>query len=524
MKRAIVYAAKSTADPRGSIPTQLQDGRAMAIREAWEIDGEYADESASAWSGDRGPQLAAAIEHAERIAPCVLVVQHSDRLARGDGLKARHLGELYFWALKASVELRSVQDDSTFTNPLLAFAMGERNAEDSRRKSLAVAAGMKRIAAAGRPSGGPRPYGYRYQAGELVEVEAEAVIVRRIFGAYLAGQSMTAIGRGLQRDGAPTLRGGPWRQSTVNGVLRNPTYIGMIRYDGETFPGQHEPLIDAVTWRKAQELLTVRPNNGRGRPPKGPHLFRGGLLRCACGEAMVPRTNGGYEMYYCNGRHSFGPDFCEMPHLRRADIDQAVYRYFEQLGLDIEATRRTIADARDRKLAEIRALHEQARREARLADERLARVRRDYADGRLDAEDWREFRQELGAERDAARAELDRLAEQEREVEGWGELRDAEADTLRRLSEIRAAIAGEVKDADGLDAVRAALSRLFERFVIRRQTERVHVELIVAPRLVIEPIVREQAVEGYSENLRPILRREPLEAVCEKQRVGLPCR
>ena len=229
-------------------------------------------------------------------------------------------------------------------------------------------------------------------------------------------------------------------------------------------------------------------------------------------------------MYYCNGRHCSGRDFCDMPHLRRADIDQAVYRYFEQLGLDIEATRRTIADARDRKLAEIRALHEQARREARLADERLARVRRDYADGRLDAEDWREFREELGAEQDAARAELDRLAEQEREVEGWGELRDAEADTLRRLSDIRAAIAGEVKDADGLDAVRAALSRLFERFVIRHQTERVHVELIVAPRLVIEPIVREQAVEGYSENLRPILRRQPLDAVYTKQRVGLPCR
>jgi hypothetical protein len=46
--RAILYAAKSTADPRGSIPSQLADARAMAAREAWEIDGEYADEAASA--------------------------------------------------------------------------------------------------------------------------------------------------------------------------------------------------------------------------------------------------------------------------------------------------------------------------------------------------------------------------------------------------------------------------------------------------------------------------------------------
>jgi site-specific DNA recombinase len=376
VKQAILYAAKSTADPRGSIPTQLSDARAMAVREAWEINGEYSDEAASAWSGDRGPQLAAAMEHAQRIAPCVLVVQHSDRLARGDGLQARHLGELYFWALKAGVELRSVQDDSTFTNPLLAFAMGERNAEDSRRKSLAVAAGMKRVAAAGRPSGGPRPYGYRYVAGELVGVDAEGVIVRRIFGDFAGGQSLSAIARGLYREGVPTLRGGPWRQSTVSGILRNPVYVGRIRYDGETFSGQHEPLIDEATWQRVQDLLGARPRQGRGRPSVGLHLFRGGMLRCECGEAMVPRTNSAYQMYYCNGRSKLGRAFCDMPHLRRAEIDQAVYRYFEQVALDVEATRRTILDARSRKLAEVRALLEQAQHEARRAEERLARVRR----------------------------------------------------------------------------------------------------------------------------------------------------
>ena len=128
----------------------------MAARERWEVAGEYADEAVSAWTGDRGPQLAAAMGHAELLAPCVLVVQHSDRLARGDGRTARHLGEIYFWAIKAGVELRSVQDDSTFTNPLLTFAMGERNAEDSRRKSLAVKAGMRRRAetGCGRPVAG----------------------------------------------------------------------------------------------------------------------------------------------------------------------------------------------------------------------------------------------------------------------------------------------------------------------------------------------------------------------------------
>ena len=65
----------------------------------------------SAWKGDRGPQLAAAMERAEQLAPAVILVQHSDRLARGDALQAQHLVEVVLWAVKAGVTIRSVQDD-----------------------------------------------------------------------------------------------------------------------------------------------------------------------------------------------------------------------------------------------------------------------------------------------------------------------------------------------------------------------------------------------------------------------------
>src|SRR5215218_8553337 len=41
--------------------------------------------------------------------------------------------------------------------------------------------------------------------------------------------------------------------------------------------------------------------------------------------------------------------------------------------------------------------------------DRLAHVRRDYTDGKLDDEDWRELRDELTAEQQAAAAAADRL-------------------------------------------------------------------------------------------------------------------
>jgi hypothetical protein len=148
--------------------------------------------------------------------------------------------------------------------------------------------------------------------------------------------------------------------------------------------------------------------------------------------------------------------------------------------------------------------------------EALTRVKRDYTCGAIAADEWHELRPELIEEHEGAQAEVQRLRDQEQEVEGWGELEDAEAETLRLLSGVRRAIAGEVRDAEGIDAVRAALSRLFERFVLHEGIpSRAHVELI-REGFWIEPIVREQAVEGYTENLTPVLGREPLGQAGEK--------
>jgi DNA invertase Pin-like site-specific DNA recombinase len=511
--KAIVYAAKSTEDIRGSIPTQLEDSRNMAEREGWDVAGEYVDEAASAWTGDRGPGLAAALEHAEQISPSVLVVQHSDRLARGDGRTARHLGEIYFWALKAGVAIRSAQDDSTFTNPLLAFAMGERNAEDSRRKSLSVKAGMRRRTEAGKFHGGPRPFGFNPIAGGLRAVQSEQAIVNRIDAEFLGGKTLTAIARTLHADGLRTAQGKVWRPSTVRAILANPIYAGRIRSGGKELSADADGCRSDEDHESIQKLLAEPSSVARGRLPNGNFLFRRGMLRCGqCGYAMTSRTDRRYglENYLCSGRMMQGVDFCDMPSIKRVDVDSAVYHYFEQVGLDVEATRQAVAEARDRKLAEVGALRDDAEREVHRAEDRLARVRRDYTDGKIDANDWRDFRDELEGERDAAHAEAKRLATQQREVEAWGELRDAETETWRRLSEIRAVIAGEVRDAEGLDAVRAALGRTFVHFVVRRSVPRVHIELIADAGLVIDPVVRDQAITGYSEKLRPILRRESL--------------
>src|SRR4249919_732250 len=219
---AVLYAAKSTPDEKGSIPDQLRVARERAECEGRKVVAEYEDENASAWSGNRGPGLEEALAHAERLG-CELWVLHSDRLCRGDGVQARHLVQLVLEAKALGIRLRSVEDDSSLDNVLMAAAMGERNSEDSRRKSASTSAGLRRRAKERGLFTGPPPCGYEHAAdgSGLVVVPAEAEVVRRIFSEYVAGRSMTSIAQELQRDGVPTKTGkARWRQAQISGIVR----------------------------------------------------------------------------------------------------------------------------------------------------------------------------------------------------------------------------------------------------------------------------------------------------------------
>jgi hypothetical protein len=96
-------------------------------------------------------------------------------------------------------------------------------------------------------------------------------------------------------------------------------------------------------------------------------------------------------------------------------------------------------------------------------------------------------------------------------VEAWSELHDVESDTLSKLADLRAAVAGEINDAEGIAAVRASLTRLFDHFHVRQIQPgvRVHADLAWQGDFYLDPEPSEQAIEGYTP-LRPIFRREPI--------------
>jgi hypothetical protein len=125
------------------------------------------------------------------------------------------------------VVIHSVQDPQTFGAGMVYPAlMGDRNYEDSKRKSAATRGGLKRRKESGKPVG-PIPLGYEV-GKEIVDNKvismrvvdaARALTIERIFDSIEAGATTGDVTRMLNAD---TPRGVAARTSAH--VRRNSTH------------------------------------------------------------------------------------------------------------------------------------------------------------------------------------------------------------------------------------------------------------------------------------------------------------
>ncbi len=150
-----------------------------------------------------------------------------------------------------------------------------------------------------------------------------------------------------------------------------------------------------------------------------------------------------------------------MPPLPRALIDDAVVGYFTAAVLDVEETGRRAAEAASgaiREAAELRAAAEKAALDAERA---VLRMQRDYRAGDLSARRFEAMIDDAERDLDAARAEAERLREQEQAVQARPDLPEA-------LEALQAELLEPLRGADTVAAIRAALRKVFDHFVVVR--------------------------------------------------------
>lgn len=158
------------------------------------------------------------------------------------------------------------------------------------------------------------PFGYKVVKNQLVPVPEEAALVRGIFDRFIQGEGLFPIAKWLNDLGVTTHRGNGFENRTIEYIIRNPVYIGKLRWNpaGRTrrdfsnpniilADAGHEPLISMAVWEAAQNRMAAVKAQWKyhGRPLSEHRDWISGLVRCAdCGSTMIfckPRY------WKCNG-------------------------------------------------------------------------------------------------------------------------------------------------------------------------------------------------------------------------------
>ncbi len=176
-----------------------------------------------------------------------------------------------------------------------------------------VKRGMTEAARRGKLQG-TASFGYRSENGALVPDNGEAALVREIFTLFAEGESFFSIAKRLNDTGARTRRGNAFENRTIEYILRNPVYIGKMRWNPTgptrrdfsnpgiiTADSSHMPLVDAELWEAVQRRLAeIKPRRKpHGRPAQELRDWPSGLVRCSACKSFLIHSAPHY--YKCGG-------------------------------------------------------------------------------------------------------------------------------------------------------------------------------------------------------------------------------
>jgi len=201
------------------------------------------------------------------------------------------------------------------------------------------------------------PFGYdkaRISGLKTLAPNADAPHVVRIFEAFAAGDSYKTIVRSLDAAGVRPVRGTAWSTSSIQNIVRNPVYVGKVRWndtrqevyyengrrrshtkanpDAILVDGLHQPIVSQELWDAVSDRIASAPVRGsyEHRNPFGR------ILVCAeCGKALVWAKPS-----HCNGSECFTHRHrgvgCRTKGCRVSVLEKAVVDALEQIAGDLD--------------------------------------------------------------------------------------------------------------------------------------------------------------------------------------------
>ncbi len=244
-------------------------------------------------------------------------------------------------------ELEALESD--YGIPIISVTEPMENTPAGRmqRRTLAVFATFQTEQQADDVRGGQRkrvenglfvgvaPYGYRNLRrdgrGLVATDRAKAERVRMIFDLY-AHRHLTLDGlrKHLKDSGVPYTDAQPdWTRSKLHHILTSRVYLGEVPYQGQWYPGVHEPLVTINLFDHVQALLGGRTYNHHELTYAGELITCGHCGHVITGERIIKKKTGREYVYYrCSKYLAEGHP---RHRLTEADLDEQVLMLFARM-------------------------------------------------------------------------------------------------------------------------------------------------------------------------------------------------
>ncbi len=229
--------------------------------------------------------------------------------------------------------------------------------------------------------------------GKLINTVAQdehrAPLVRKAFELYATGDyglelleaTMTDLGLTARASGKFPER--PVTFKRLHQMLQDPYYAGWIDYDGELYPGRHEPIVTQELFDRVQDALDLRSRPGQ-RDRVLQHYLKGSLFCQRCHRAdrtarliyteAKNRTGNLYGYFLCRGRQE---GLCDLPYLPVEQVEQAIIDHYTTIQLPAQFTadvRTLLEGALADEQTGIRAMHASMERRLKELDAKEERL------------------------------------------------------------------------------------------------------------------------------------------------------
>ena len=381
--KAILIARVSTDDQAEALPAQIYKLTDYALKN--ELDYELVEIKESAYKGDRvefNKVIDRIADYAETVA---LIFDKVDRYSRDSS--SPEVRALNLLCKAGKIELHFPSDNLILTHKSSAseWFMLSMNTSISQYYSNAISDNVKRRQAQMLRDGiytGKAPSGYvnsTKNGKKWIDLhEIESLAIKDAFAMYSAGTSTLAdIKRHWQNRyelEAPT--------STIDKILKNPFYYGMMRVKGVLYSHNYETLTTKAIFDKCENVRNgykSKPNSTGGLP-----FSYKGLITCAeCGCLITFETKKHKYTYgHCSqfkGKH--GAEYL------REEVFTAAYESMLKKIIVPDDVIQTIlnlinkdkAEADSNKVANIKAL----RAEIARYEKRMDRLFEEHLDGKI---------------------------------------------------------------------------------------------------------------------------------------------